>query len=72
MTLTREAPLRWRGLRGRISAEMLTKVGAGPAQRPRAYVCGPTSFVERAADLLVDLGHPPGVIHTERFGPSGR
>jgi branched-chain amino acid transport system substrate-binding protein len=26
---------------------------------------------ERAADLLVELGHPPAAIHAERFGPTG-
>jgi ferredoxin-NADP reductase len=34
-------------------------------------VCGPTGFVEAAADLLVDLGHDPARIRTERFGPTG-
>ena len=38
---------------------------------PTVYVCGPTGFVEHAADLLVDLGHSPDLIRTERFGPSG-
>lgn len=41
--------------------------GPGPA----CYVCGPTGFVEAAADLLVSLGHDPGRVRTERFGPSG-
>jgi ferredoxin-NADP reductase len=35
------------------------------------YVCGPTSFVENAADLLVALGHEPHTIRAERFGPTG-
>lgn len=35
------------------------------------YVCGPTGFVEAAADLLVGLGHDPARIRTERFGPTG-
>jgi len=34
-------------------------------------VCGPTGFVEAAADLLIDAGHDPRAIKTERFGPSG-
>jgi ferredoxin-NADP reductase len=50
---------------------MLRTVGPSPHQRPRIYVCGPTAFVERAAELLVQLGHQPGAIRTERFGPSG-
>jgi ferredoxin-NADP reductase len=35
------------------------------------FVCGPTGFVETAADLLVGAGHDPRAIKTERFGPSG-
>ncbi|WP_026910426.1 FAD-binding oxidoreductase [Patulibacter minatonensis] len=36
----------------------------------RVFVCGPTGFVEAAADLLVQRGHDPAAIHAERFGPS--
>ena len=35
------------------------------------YICGPTGFVEAAAAGLVNNGHAPGRIRTERFGPSG-
>jgi ferredoxin-NADP reductase len=35
-------------------------------------VCGPTSFVEAVASSLVDLGHAPERVRTERFGPTGR
>jgi ferredoxin-NADP reductase len=49
----------------------LTAVGPPPGESPRIFVCGPTPFVEAAANLLVDLGHPPGTIHAERFGPTG-
>jgi ferredoxin-NADP reductase len=38
---------------------------------PSCYVCGPTGFVETTADLLVELGHDPARIRTERFGPTG-
>jgi ferredoxin-NADP reductase len=50
---------------------MLGHVGPAPSQGPRIFVCGPTSFVERAADLLVEIGHDAGAIHAERFGPTG-
>ena len=70
-TLTRERPDGWAGLTGRVDAAMLEHVGPPAAEGPRAYVCGPTPFVEAAADLLVDLGHDPGRIHAERFGPTG-
>ena len=50
---------------------MLIDLGPSPSTRPRVYVCGPTAFVETAADLLVRLGHAPSSIRAERFGPTG-
>jgi ferredoxin-NADP reductase len=41
-----------------------------PDPDARVFVCGPTGFVETAAGLLVDRGHDPAQIRTERFGPS--
>ena len=38
------------------------------SERPRVFVCGSTGFVERVADWLVDLGHDPRSIRTERYG----
>ena len=71
VTLTRSAPPGWGGLRGRVDVAKLTDLGPSPSARPRIFVCGPTGFVETAADLLVRLGHPPRSIHAERFGPTG-
>jgi ferredoxin-NADP reductase len=71
ITLTREWPDGWDGFTGRIDAEMVAAVGPPPADRPEVYVCGPTPFVESAAELLVEMGHDPGRVHTERFGPTG-
>jgi ferredoxin-NADP reductase len=70
-TLTRGSPPGWPGFSRRIDAEMVAAVAPGPAERPRIYVCGPTAFVERAADLLVQRGHDPAAIRAERFGPTG-
>ena len=70
-TLTRSQPPGWAGYARRVDAEMLAEVGPGPAERPRAYVCGPTPFVEIVAGALVGLGHDPLAIKTERFGPMG-
>jgi ferredoxin-NADP reductase len=70
-TFTREPPADWDGFARRIDTDMLRTVGPAPRRRPRVFVCGPTAFVERAAELLVQLGHRPGAIRTERFGPSG-
>jgi ferredoxin-NADP reductase len=55
----------------RVDGPMLADVGPPPQDAPRCFVCGPTPFVERAADLLVAAGHPPHCIHAERFGPTG-
>jgi len=70
-TLTRKQPPGWTGFAGRVDEEMLRGLGADPNRRLRVYVCGPTGFVEHVADLLVQLGHDPHAIKTERFGPTG-
>jgi len=67
-TLTREQPEGWDGYRGRIDKELTEKVGWPPAEHPLMYVCGPTGFVEAAANALIELGHEPSRIRTERFG----
>jgi ferredoxin-NADP reductase len=70
-TLTREQPAGWEGYARRIDRELLEDVSWPATERPLTYVCGPTSFVETAASALVGLGHDPGRIRTERFGPTG-
>jgi ferredoxin-NADP reductase len=70
-TLTREPPVGWTGFDRRLDRDMLAAVGPSAEQEPRIFVCGPTPFVERAADLLVALGHQPSAVHAERFGPTG-
>ena len=71
LTLTRESSPDWAGHRGRVDAELLAEVGWPPSVQPHCYVCGPTPFVEAVADALVGLGHEPGRVRTERFGPTG-
>jgi ferredoxin-NADP reductase len=70
-TLTRSQPPGWTGYARRVDAEMLAEVGPGPEERPRVYVCGSTPFVETVAGALVQLGHDPYAVKTERFGPTG-
>jgi ferredoxin-NADP reductase len=69
-TLTRTQPEGWHGYSRRIDRSLLEEVAWPTAQRPLVYLCGPTGFVETAASALVELGHEPGRIRTERFGPS--
>ncbi len=71
LALTREWPEDWQGHRGRVDAELLAELAWPVAQRPQIYVCGPTAFVEVVAQALVDAGHEPARIRTERFGPTG-
>ena len=68
-TYTREAPSGWTGWARRIDKAMLTEVS--PGGDARVFVCGPTPFVERVTELLVEAGHYPHAIHAERFGPTG-
>jgi ferredoxin-NADP reductase len=70
-TLTRSQPRGWGGYARRVDAQMLAEAGPGPDARPHIYVCGPTPFVEAVADALVELGHDPATVRTERFGPTG-
>ena len=69
-TLTRGAPAHWQGHRGRVDRAMLEALSWPASDAPHVFVCGPTSFVESVATLLVDLGHEPAHVRTERFGPT--
>ncbi len=71
-TLTREQPPGWTGHARRVDSELLNEVAWPPDEDARAFVCGPTSFVETVADGLVELGYPPVRVKTERFGATGR
>jgi ferredoxin-NADP reductase len=70
-TLTRKQPEEWSGPRRRIDKTLLAEVCYPPDQNPKIFVCGPTSLVEEVARMLVELGHEPQTIKTERFGPTG-
>ena len=70
-TLTRSQPSGWTGYSRRIDRDMLEEVAWPPGDRPLAFVCGPTPLVETVATALVELGHDPARVKTERFGPTG-
>jgi ferredoxin-NADP reductase len=69
--LTRAQPSGWKGYARRIDRDMLREIAWPEQQSPIVFICGPTSFVESAAGLLVDLGYDPLQIKTERFGATG-
>jgi ferredoxin-NADP reductase len=70
-TLTRSQPPGWTGFKRRIDADMLLELAPAPSLAPHIYVCGPTALVESASQTLVEIGHDPARVKTERFGPTG-
>lgn len=78
-SFTRRPPPGWTGYARRVDAAMLSdclarlpsRDGGDAAPTPLCYACGPTGFVETAADALLAVGVPAASIRTERFGPTG-
>ena len=70
-TLTRARPPGWTGFARRVDVDLLREVAWPARDRPLAFVCGPTSFVESVAAGLVALDYAPERIKTERFGATG-
>ena len=68
---TRSTPPGWPVPPGRLDGVALAASSWPPDREPLVFVCGPTGFVETVAGLLVDQGHAPNRIKTERFGPTG-
>ena len=68
---TRETPPGWSRPAGRLTGTLLAEAGWPAEFEPGSFICGPTGFVESAANLLVAAGHAPDRIKTERFGPTG-
>ena len=71
ITLTRQGDTGWAGRRGRVDADLLADAGWPPTVGPHCYVCGPDTFVEGVANILVAMGHDQRNVKTERFGPTG-
>lgn len=67
---TRSAPEGWPTPPGRVTGEIIESLTIPAAEAPGVFVCGPTGFVEAVARSLVDLGHAPQSVKTERFGGS--
>jgi ferredoxin-NADP reductase len=68
---TRVTPKKWLRPAGRVDRELIASSAWPSNLRPTSYVCGPTSFVEHATDLLIAAGHDRERIRTERFGATG-
>ena len=66
ITLTREAPPEWKGLRGRIDREKILGEVEGLSAN-LYYLCGPPRFVDDMKSTLLDLGIDRERIKTERY-----
>jgi len=55
---------------GRVRASDLAPTRWTPHDGVRIYVCGSTGFVESVTTKLIEQGHQPSAIRTERFGPT--
>ena len=70
-TLTRAQPQGWTGYSRRVDLDLMAEAVWPAGDKPLIYICGPTGFVETVASGLIELGHHPEGVKTERFGPSG-
>jgi ferredoxin-NADP reductase len=68
---TRATPKDWPRAASRINSTIIATDTWPSNLGPTIYVCGPTSFVENATDLLTAAGHGREKIRTERFGATG-
>jgi|SRR5215469_9346700 len=68
---TRSTPKDWPRPAGRIDAALVANATWPSSLGPTCYICGPTSFVETAAEFLAASGIRRDKIRTERFGPTG-
>ncbi len=66
ITLTREAPTDWEGLRGRIDREKILGEVKDLSSN-LYYLCGPPRFVDDMKGILLDLGVDGRKIKTERY-----
>ena len=69
---SRETPPGWADAPARLNRTAIEASVFAPSERATFFVCGSTPFVEAVADWLVEAGHPPEGIKTERFGGIGR
>lgn len=65
---TRRTPEGWPRPAGRMNKADLHAATFPHGISPTVFVCGPTGFVETVATALVEQGHDPQRVKTERFG----
>ncbi|MDN4614769.1 ferredoxin reductase [Leifsonia sp. F6_8S_P_1B] len=70
-TYTREAPAGWPTAPARLTAATLADLVLPAQVAPTFYLCGSTPFVEAVSGWLIDAGHDPARVRTERYGGIG-
>ncbi len=67
VTMTKAEGTDWKGPRGRITKEFLTKTVPELTTR-RVHICGPATMMDATKALLTELGVPPEQVKMELFG----
>ena len=67
VTMTRPEGTDWKGPRGHLTKEFLTRAVPDLASR-RVHLCGPPTMMDETKALLAELGVPSEQLKTEAFG----
>lgn len=67
VTISQAEGTDWKGARGRITKEWLTRTVPALASR-RIHLCGPPAMMDSTKAILTELGVSPGRVKTEAFG----
>jgi ferredoxin-NADP reductase len=67
VTMSKPEGTDWKGPRGRITKELLTKTVPELTKR-RFHICGPAAMMDATKALLIELGVPPEQVKMELFG----
>lgn len=67
VTLTRAESTDWKGPRGHLTKELLSRTVPDLATR-RIHICGPQAMMDSTKALLAELGVPPEQVKSEMFG----
>ena len=67
VTMSRPEGTDWKGLRGRVTKELLTQTIPDLGSR-RVHLCGPPAMMDATKAILTELGVPPERLKTEAFG----
>lgn len=67
VTVSKPERAEWKGLRGRITKELLTQSVPDLASR-RIHLCGPPAMMDATKAMLTELGVAPDHVKTEAFG----